>query len=191
MAHLPTFLNGTECLIEIGNPGVKVAEAQMISFQEQVSNALTFGMGDYGAITNEPLLYTGSGGSIRILRYSDTALQLQDKKGLNNNLLVTAVAQQGNVIHAADIKGSQDGNSLAFTTSFSPAHLLLESTFDIKIFVRTGPSTAEPLYILHDCIMTGWSLAFAIGSQASEDYSFICRMVESVTAEPNKATNNP
>lgn len=188
--RMANFLNGTECVIEIGNPPIKVAELQMINFQEQVSNTLVYGMGDYGAISNEPLLYSGLGGSMRILRYSDTALELQGKNGLNGNALVTAVQQQGNSIHAADLKSGQDGNSLAFTSSFSPAHLLLETTFDIKVYARTGASK-ELLYILRDCIMTGWSLGLAIGSTAAEDYSFICRAIESQTAEPDKANNNP
>jgi hypothetical protein len=189
MSNLPVFLNGSEVLVEIG--GVPVVECQAISWQDSVNNQLSFGMGDYSASSNEPLMITGGGGTVRVLRYSSAALALQGQTGLDGRKLTSAVQQQVNTLRAAVVPAGQDGNSLAFASSFSPAQLLLETTFDMKVYVRTSATEKKLAYVLKDCIMSGWSLSFAMGGVANEDYSFICRLIQDVTAEPNKLTNNP
>jgi hypothetical protein len=148
-------------------------------------------MGDYSAIANDPLMITGGGGTMRVLRYSNAALGLQGQTGLDGRKLNAQVEQAVNKIKSALRPKGQDGNSLAFSSSFSPAQLLLETTFDISCYVRTSATEKKLAYVLKDVIMTGWSISFGVGGLANEDYSFICRLIQDVTAEPDKLNNNP
>jgi hypothetical protein len=189
MSNLPVFLQGTEITVEIGS--IEIVMLQAISWSDQISNQLVYGQGTYSAVSNEPLMITGGGGTVRVLRYSSAALALQGQTGLDGRKLTSAVQQQVNTIRGAVVPAGQDGNSLALTSSFSPAQLLLETMFDMKVYVRTSATEKKLAYVLKDCIMSGWSLSFAMGGVANEDYSFICRLIQDVTAEPNKLTNNP
>jgi hypothetical protein len=185
---LPAFLVGTECVATIGD--IPIAELQAISWQEATSNQLVFGMGDYSAIANDPLQIQPIQITMRVMRYTKAAIDLCGKDALDSRKFANAIAQQANSLDTKT-KSAQDGNSLAFSGSWSPAALLLESTVNIKIYARTGSGPKECLFTLHDCIANGWSIGFTPGGFAAEDYSFIARMSQDMLAEPDKLGNNP
>jgi len=179
-----SYLNGTEIIVRV--QGIDVMECQSITFQEQVSNQLMFGMGGYSAITNEPLQVTGLGGSLRVLRYTTrdvNALKGKPALGknpaaLNYNVELKHTEKSLDLI-ANSSPEIADGNSLAFTTSFSPVQLLLEKTFDIEIWLRSGDSTKQRhlIHTLQNCIMGGYSIGFNAGAVSTEDYTFICTAI--------------
>jgi len=184
---IPVFLNGSELVVEIGR--VPVAVMQAISFQEAVSNQLAFGMGDYSALANDPLQIQAVQCNMRLLRYTKAAMALCGKTALDQRKFTNSVKQQYNNLSDSAVPEAQDGNSLVFTASWSPAALLLEATVDIKVYTRVSATDKRHTHTLHGCIANGWSIGFSVGAQASEDYSFICRMVQDLQAEPDKVNN--
>ena len=197
---LPAFLSGTDLIIDVG--GVTVMECQALSFQETIQNQQSHALGDYSSISNDPVLLTGVGGTLSVLRYSSAALAcangsvFEDPITNTGKKVAARVTQGVNQLSSATRLG-QDGNSLAFKTSFSPAQLLLESTFDIKVYTRssTGASALDPkgrtlLYTISDCIMTGWSMSFSVGALATEQYSWIGRIITENTTKTGSMTVN-
>lgn len=184
------FLNGTEAIIKLGD--ITIAELQSIQFQEQIANQQIFGMGDYSAINNEPMLITGASGAFRIAAYSDQALSMHGQKNLDNKMLTAQYQQASNGLNTSKRNAAMDGNSPFITGSFSPAALLLEATEDITIYAKTSNNELKEVYKLVDVIITGYDISFAVGAQATEDYTFICRMVVDMQAEQyTKFNNNP
>lgn len=191
MSKIQSFLNGTDVVVQIGD--MPVMFCQMINFSDNIQNQMVHGMGDYGPMALEPLLYTGIQGGLRVMRYSDAVLSLANQNkpvGTSNN------------INQSLKQLSTDGNSLAFTSEFSPAMFLLSATFDIVIYAKTQANTentklgnnlagAEPIYKIKDCMMARFSSGFNVGSLVSEDYQFIGRLLIDLKSEPTKENDNP
>lgn len=171
---LPAFLDGARLVIKVD--GKPFAFCEAISFSDNMSSQLTMAIGSYSPHTNEPLIYSAQA-SLRILRYTKAAL------GESNNIdkmkaKVKAVSQTPGLTKDR----ASDGNSMMMLNSFSPVKMLLESTFDVEVFTRTGTSASElsstPTYVMKDCLITDLSIRFNVGSLVSEDVSLLCRMIE-------------
>jgi len=156
--RLPAFIDGARLVIHIDDKPFAFCEA--LSFSDNMASQLTMAIGSYSPHTNEPLIYSAQA-SLRILRYTKAAL------GEKNNIApmkdkVKAISQSGGL--TAD--RASDGNSMMMLNSFSPNKMLLESTFDIKVYTRTGEGqlSEAPTYTMRDCLITDLSIRFAVGS---------------------------
>lgn len=168
---LPAFLDGARLVIKVDGQALAFCEA--ISFSDNMASQMTMGIGSYGPHTNEPLIYSAQA-SLRILRYTSAALG-----GNKNDKKIPDM--KSNITHISQTTGSNrgaDGNSMMFYNSFSPVKMLLESTFDIEIYTRTGGTTNNLTYTMKDCLITDLSIRFNVGSLVSEDISILCRMIE-------------
>jgi len=170
---LNPFLNGSQVVIKVGNQDV--ALAQSINFSESIPAQLIHALGDYEPLLNEPMLHNGVSGQIRIISYSDYVIS--DSKAIPEGTRLGQWEGSKNVIKKSD---TADGNSLITKCSFTPELLLLSSTFDIDIYVRTG-STAElkKVYVIEDCLVSGANFSLQAGSPMQAVYSYLgCRIVE-------------
>ena len=173
---LPAFLDGARLVIKID--GVPFAFCEALSFSDNMASQLTMGIGSYGPHTNEPLVYSAQA-SLRVLRYSNAALGNVQKATPNMKSQIPVIN---------DAKGFQggrksDGNSMMMLNSFSPLKMLLESTFDIEVFTRTGTGnslSSSPTYVMEDCLITDLSIRFNVGALVSEDVSILCRIIKDV-----------
>lgn len=178
--RLPAFLDGAKLVIYVDDKQFAFCEA--LSFSDNMASQLTMAIGSYSPHTNEPLVYSAQA-SLRILRYTKAAL------GASNAIS----PMKGKVDAISKTNGmtgdrASDGNSMMMLNSFSPVKMLLESTFDIKVYTRTGegktPVAGEkeppvaPTYLMRDCLITDLSIRFAVGSLVSEDVSILCRIIE-------------
>jgi len=172
---LPAFLDGARLVVKID--GVPFAFCEAISFSDNMASQLTMGLGSYGPHTNEPMVYSAQA-SLRVLRYTRAAL--------GDNALGTP-SMKSKIPVVKDAKGFQggkasDGNSMMMLNSFSPLKMLLESTFDIEVYTRTGTgnSLSTPTYVMEDCLITDLSIRFNVGALVSEDVSILCRIIKDV-----------
>jgi hypothetical protein len=170
---LPAFLDGARLVIQIDDKPFAFCEA--LSFSDNMASQLTMGIGSYSPHTNEPMIYSAQT-SLRVLRYTTAAL------GKKDNIS----PMQGKVNAIAGTTGmtddrASDGNSLMMLNSFSPVKMLLESTFDIKVYTRVGEGkklSDNPTYVMKDCLITDLSIRFNVGALVSEDVSILCRLIE-------------
>lgn len=172
---LPAFLDGARLVIKVDGQALAFCEA--LSFSDNMASQMTMAIGSYSPHTNEPLIYSAQA-SLRVLRYTSAALGDNPKGGK------TLPAMKGKVGAIAKTTGSSrgaDGNSMAFYNTFSPVRMLLESTFDIEVYTRTGTSSTnlseKPTYTMKDCLITDLSIRFNVGALVSEDISILCRMI--------------
>lgn len=172
------FMDGSQLIIKVD--GQIIAFCESISFNDNMQVQTTFGIGSYGPHTVEPLSYSASG-SMRILRYTSEALNSPSKDKLN----IPHVASKSK--NDASKRGA-DGNSMLWLNSFSPIRMLLETTFDIEIWSRTGIGQNDRVksFVLKDCLMQGINLSFAPGSLVSENISFTCLQIIDQRAQANK-----
>lgn len=173
--RLPAFIDGARLVIHIDEKPFAFCEA--LSFSDNMASQLTMAIGSYSPHTNEPLVYSAQA-SLRVLRYTKAALG-----GTKNSATIPAMQKKIDAISKSNgMTGDRasDGNSMMMLNSFSPIKMLLESTFDIKVYTRTGQGALSdgPTYIMRDCLITDLSIRFAVGSLVSEDVSILCRMIE-------------
>lgn len=169
---LPAFLDGSKLVITIDDKPFAFCEA--MSFADNMSSQLTMAIGSYSPHTNEPLIYSAQA-SLRILRYTNRAVKGADTPDVSKD-----IKPIGNTTGFGGSRAS-DGNSMMMLNSFSPIKMLLESTFDIKIYTRTGINNQlsnQPTYIMKDCLITDLSIRFNVGALVSEDVSILCRLIE-------------
>lgn len=179
MSQLPTFMSGANLTIVID--GIEIAYCEALNFSDNMANTMVYGIGSYGPHAIEPLQYSAQG-SLRIIRYSDTVKgDFQKKEGKPDN-----ISEDKNKTKAKS--DSSEGNSLAASSQqFSPANLLLTSTYDIYVYERGKDDNMKTAsFILKDCRTTALSCSFTPGQTVSEDYQFLCRLVQDAAAEPNK-----
>lgn len=187
---IPSFLNGSRCVIKIG--GKEIAYTQNLSISDDMSLTPVGGIGAYNYQANEPTGYMIRG-SMSITNYSDIALNA-NKTALNavdgNGGALSF--QGGNPVKAAQSdsvpssKGS-DGNSLLDINFFSPAALILSASVDIEIYERvaTGVNankggystsvggTGSPIYTISGVRLGNYSFNFSVGSLVTENVSFM------------------
>lgn len=182
--RLAPFLDGSQVVVKID--GVELAFCETISFNDSMQVQTTFGIGNYGPHTVEPLQYAASG-NLRILRYTSQALKIGNTSG--------AIASGASVkknIPAIEGKNANprgaDGNSMMFLNSFSPIRMLLDTTFDIEVWTRTGNGARLLSYVLKDCLITNLGIAFSPGSLVNENIGFVCLRVDDVRAESAKTS---
>lgn len=183
---LPSFLQGSVLVIKIGNRTIAYCNA--LSFSDQMDNTNVYGIGSFSPGAIEPLAYNAQG-SISIQRYSDYALKGTATSPAKPKKLAAGISETRPT--------STDGNSLADLQSFSPALLIIQSTFDIDVYTRTAASSTKQeseaglkhTFTLRDCRMTSMSMSFSPGQLIAENYSFICRLVQDMSSEATK--NNP
>lgn len=185
---LPSFLAGSQLIIRIGNR--PIAEAVAMSFQDNMDNAQVFSIGSTGPSAIEPLMYSASG-SITITRYSDIVLK---NPNIANpaNVFNTIQGSTPPLVTGTTIKQS-DGNSLAEVQYFSPALLMLSSTFDIDVYTRTLPGGAQNIgqglfltYKIVNCRISSLEFNFTPGQLVNETYAFLAQQVMEVESEANK-----
>ena len=175
---LPAFLDGARLVIVIDDKPFAFCEA--LSFSDNMASQLTMGIGSYSPHTNEPMVYSAQA-SLRVLRYTTAALGLKKLERGDSNI----PDMQSKIDAIKDTKGmtddrASDGNSMMMLNSFSPVRMLLESTFDIKVYTRTGEGnslSASPTYVMKDCLITDLSIRFNVGALVSEDVSILCRLI--------------
>lgn len=176
--QLAKSLNGSDCIIKIG--GRTLAYGSSISFNEDFANQVIGSLGSGGPLALEPVSASGGSGSFSISRYAvQDAPKLKDapkpKDGVTRPKL-------------GAIAGDAKDNSFYSRNAFSPARVLLDSTFDIIIEHKQGTKTAQ--YKLVDCLLTGYNISFNPGGISSENLSFECRLVIDSAAESDKETSN-
>ena len=173
--RLPAFLDGARLVIKVD--GKTFAFCEALSFSDNMASQLTMAIGSYSPHTNEPLVYSAQA-SMRILRYTKAALG-----GAKNSANIFDMKTKISAISpTTGMTGDResDGNSMMMLNSFSPVKMLLESTFDVEVYTRTG-DVKNPYYLtylMRDCLITDLSIRFAVGSLVSEDVSILCRMIE-------------
>ena len=154
-------------MIKINNK--KIAYAQSLSFSENMSTQPVGGIGSYSYQNLEPLMYTARG-SLQLMRYLTNETE--------NN-----VGKPGN--YSTDHKtAGRESNSLMSQSQFNPAMLLLSQTFDIEVYQKAqkdkdgGIAVDEfPLYVLKDCRLTNYNMAFSPGQILSENVDYVCLRV--------------
>jgi len=171
-SQLSKGLNGSDCIIRIGER--TLAYGSSISFSEDFANQVIGSLGSGGPLALEPTAYSGGSGSFTISRYAvkDAPVTTKERPKLG-----TA---------SSDAKD----NSFYSKNAFSPARILMDSTFDITINYKTGSGTQVAQYKLVDCLLTGFDISFNPGGISSENVSFECRLVIDSAAEPEKEANN-
>lgn len=185
--RLPAFIDGARLVIYIDDKPFAFCEA--LSFSDNMASQLTMAIGSYSPHTNEPLVYSAQA-SLRILRYTKAALG-----GAKSGKTIPAMKSNVKAISSSNgMTGDRasDGNSMMMLNSFSPVKMLLESTFDIKVYTRTGEGTISdaPTYLMKDCLITDLSIRFAVGSLVSEDVSILCRMIEDTDERITKSSKS-
>lgn len=173
---LPAFLDGARLVIKVD--GKPFAFCEALNFSDNMSSQLTMAIGSYGPHTNEPLIYSAQA-SMRVLRYTRAALGDTTKQIIEAKKTIPAAKD------AAGFESGRksDGNSMMGINSFSPLKMLLETTFDIEVYTRTGTGNAlseTATYIMEDCLITDLSIRFNVGSLVSEDISILCRIIKDV-----------
>lgn len=176
---LPAFLDGARLVIVIDEKPFAFCEA--LSFSDNMASQLTMGIGSYSPHTNEPMIYSAQA-SLRVLRYTTAAL---GQKALNRGdaNIPDMKSKMDTISGTTGMTNDRasDGNSLMMLNSFSPVKMLLESTFDIKVYTRVGEGkklSENPTYVMRDCLITDLSIRFNVGALVSEDVSILCRLIE-------------
>lgn len=189
--RITPYLVGTTCEVRIGD--VVVMFGQNITVQDSWSTQQPYGLGDFSAKHNEPVLYNGGVVSFSVLRYTDAILGL-DGKTLSGRTIQASVAQGTNRVVRATKKKSTDGNSLLFVESVSPALLIAEATVDIIIYAKhtneSAVTAGTPVFKAIDCLLQSMSTGHNVGALGQEQYSFACRILQDVSEEPDKQQNN-
>jgi len=173
--QLPTFLSGANLIIRIGE--IRVAFAQSLSFQRNVSHTAVMGIGAYDVLALEPTGFAASG-SVQITRWTDEMLD----KRLDKNTRPDAMEK-------TEKRNGLAGNSVVDTKAMNPAQLLLSSTFDIEVYEK-DPKTAvaerlegKLLFVLRDCRIANYNFNFVPGELLIENISFQCRRIEDKVAD--------
>lgn len=187
---IPSFLNGSRCVILID--GREIAYAQNLSISDDMSLTPVGGIGAYNYQANEPTGYLIRG-SMSLTNYSDLVLNA-NKTALNavNGNGGQLSFKGGNPVKAAQSNSIQsskgrDGNSFLDINSFSPAALILSASVDIVIYERvaTGVNangggyatqvggTGSPIYTISGVRLGSYSFNFSVGSLVTENVSFI------------------
>lgn len=192
---LPSFIKGADLVLRIGD--IEIANCVGLSFRDAMNNALVYGMGSYSPRALEPLSYAASG-SLTITRYSDAVIQNARVAARPTapgpaGTLQTAAGQLPDGVRGTS-GSTRDGNSLAELQYFSPAQLLLSSTFDIDVYVRanvgdtyqSAEAGLRKLWTLKDCRFNNLSWSFAPGQLLNESYSFVITSVEAAEYDLNK-----
>jgi hypothetical protein len=160
--QIGSFLNGATLTIKIG--GTNVAFAQSISFSDNMSVQPVGGIGSYSYQNLEPLMYTARG-SLQIMRYLCDA---------NSN-------------RPSNVKADHISNGLLVKNQFNPIQMLLSSTFDIDVSVKTkkadGTDDEKVIYRLKDCRLSNFSMGFSPGQLLSESVDYVCLQVVDMGAD--------
>jgi hypothetical protein len=176
--QIPSFLTGANLVIRIGE--IRIAFAQSLSFQRNVSHTAVMGVGSYDVLALEPTGFAASG-SMQILRWTDDMLSGRlgtETDTLPDNLKSTAA------------KAGLIGNSIVDSKSFNPQQLLLSTTFDIEVYEKSAakdnatPIEGDLLFILRDCRIQNYNFNFVPGELLIENVSFLCRRIEDRIADP-------
>ncbi len=171
--QIASFVSGSLLVIKINNN--QIAYAQSLSFSENMSTQPVGGIGSYSYQAIEPLMYTARG-SLQIMRY------LTNKT--DNN-----AGKPGN--YSKDQKtASPESNSLMNQGQFNPAMMLISQTFDIEVYEKAqydanGVLSVDeiPLYVLKDCRLTNYNMAFSPGQLLSENVDYVCLRVLDANAD--------
>lgn len=189
--RISPFLTGCVCEIRVGNKTVMFG--QNLTYQDSMQTFQPFGLGDYSSKHNEPLFYPGGSITMSIQRYTDAIFAL-DGATLSGNTVQATVDQGTNRVVSSEFKQATDGNSLASVNFMSPAVLIFERSVDIIIYAKhnagTGEVNSTPIYKAIDCLLQNYSTGHNAASPTSEQYTFRCRLLQSVQQEPDKQQNN-
>lgn len=170
--QIPSFLNGANLIIRIGE--IRVAFAQSMSFSRNVSHTAVMGIGAYDVLALEPTGFAASG-SMQILRWTDEMLKARknDRTTLPDNMQSTEDTK--NLI----------GNSIVDKSALNPAELLISTTFDIEVYEKDPASKVEGklLFVLRDCRISNYNFNFVPGELLVENVSFQCRRIEDGMAQ--------
>lgn len=189
--RISPYLVGTTCEVRID--GVLFMFGQNVSLQDAFNNQITYGLGDYGGKTNEPIQYNGGTVSMASLKYTDAAL------GINGETLsgktVQAVLNEGsNKVITGVRKQAADGNSILFVNSISPEILLFEKTSDIIVYAKYkqegGDEVSVPVYKALDCLLQSYNENNGAAQLSQCNYQFRARLIQDVSNEPDKQANN-
>lgn len=178
------FMDGSQLIIKID--GRAVAFCESLSFNDNMQVQTTFGIGNYGPHTVEPLSYSASG-SMRILRYTSESL----KYGINPASGAIAAAQPKNIDEVKNRTKNPrgtDGNSMFWLNSFSPLRMMLETTFDIEVYTRKADGTKVLTYVMQDCLVQSIGIGFSPGALVSENISYTCLKITDKRAQQGKPT---
>lgn len=175
--QIPSFLNGANMIIRIGE--IKVAFAQSMSFSRNVSHTAVMGIGAYDVLALEPTGFAASG-SMQILRWTDEMLKARaaHRATLPKNL--EATTDQPTLI----------GNSIVDKSALNPAELLLSQSFDIELYERDPENKTEGtlIFVLRDCRISNYNFNFVPGELLIENVSFQCQRIEDRLAQPIELT---
>lgn len=174
-----TMLNGSRCILKIGD--LKIATAQAVNFSEQVANQFVRAMGSMGPVALEPLQY-GASASLVIQKYSQDVLT---GFGAPESPLKPAVLKDSKNPFAP---GRLDGNSLNFFEYASPLHMLLATTFDVEVMAQqtAGGAYDKRVFILRDCRLTGYSTGVQANGLVSENINLFVRFLQEPEVEAIK-----
>lgn len=196
---LPSFLSSSKLLIKVGS--LTYAYAQALSFTDDMTVQPVGGIGAYNYHTLEPTGYMGRG-TMTITHYSNAVLK-ELQKANNADQSINAVPPNLAKADTTDSsgRGTSDGNSLLRKGYFSPVHLILSLTFDIKIYERTvkeittqkdlDSEAGSLIYTLKDCRMTNYAMNFTPGSLVNETVSFLCFGILDESSESVAKFNKP
>jgi hypothetical protein len=180
---IPSFLSGSRLKLVVNNR--ILAYASNLSVNDRVSVAPVTGLGSYMADALEPLSYTVSG-SFVISVYDQATLNAvngfdTEGKGFTPNRAVNSeeVKDGSGIVYT-------NGHSFLNRRHFSPIHMMIQNTFDIEVYERTGSAATAiattPSYRIMDVRLTGYSMSFTPGSLIQENLSFIALRMEDVSA---------
>lgn len=165
--QIPSFLNGANLIIRIGE--IRVAFAQSLSFSRNVSHTAVMGIGAYDVLALEPTGFAASG-SMQILRWTDEMLakRTAHRDSLPENMQTTT-----------DVP-NMVGNSIVDKSALNPAELLISTSFDIEVYEKDPDTKLEGtlLFILRDCRISNYNFNFVPGELLVENVSFQCRSIE-------------